>query len=192
MKYVFLFIAIVFSISKGFSQVEKKISIYYGANYFMPSNGYAHGVGLQKNIIKNRLGNINGEVSFLIGGPYSFNFFTGQEVGNLEAPYKVLHATVGANFETRLSKSEKNKLSFGILGGYSRYEIPVTIQNSQGNGGSVQGYFKPRNRPLIGASIRYIQKITINNFDFYLIPNYNVYKTSIFTSSAGILLSIEL
>lgn len=192
MKNIFLFIVIVFSISNAFSQIEKEISIYYGANYFMPSKGYAHNVGLQKNIIKNKFGNFNGEVSFLIGGPYSFNFFTTQEGRNLETPYKVLHATVGANFETRLSKSEKNKISFGISGGYSRYEIPVTIQNSKGNGGSIQGYFEPRDRLLIGVSIRYLQKISIDNFDFYLIPNYNVYKTSIFTSSAGILFAVQL
>ena len=192
MKYIFLVVIITLSTSKIFSQIEKEISIYYGSHYFMSSKGYAHGFGLQKNIFNNKFGNINGEISFLIGGPYSFNFYTTKAVGNLNNPYKVLHATVGSNFEIPLNQSKKNKISIGILGGYSRYEIPITTLTPKQNGASVKVFLEPRNRPLIGASIRYIQKITINNFDLYLIPNYNVYKTSIFTSAAGISLGVKL
>jgi hypothetical protein len=192
-KYLLITCFILFVQINSNAQNQKGVNIYYGAHYFMPSKGYAHGFGLHKNFFESKLGNINGEISFLVGGPYSFNFYTAPgKVSNLDSPYKILHATIGSNFEIPLTQSKKNKISIGIFGGYSRYEIPITTQIVQGNGGSVQVYLEPRNRLVLGTSLRYKHGFKINNLNFYIIPNYNIYRTSIFTHSASVLISIEL
>jgi hypothetical protein len=171
MKHSLLTLITILSVSSLFSQINNGINVYYGANYFMPSRGYAHSFGIEKGFFDCKYGNINGEVSFLIGGPYGFNFYSSNgKIENLDDPYKVLHATIGSNFEMPL-KSNKSKISIGISGGYSRYLISRATLTSQGNGGILRGYFELQNRLIIASSFRYKQHFKIGKLQGYLIPN---------------------
>jgi len=191
MKHSLLTLITILSVSNLFAQTNNGINIYYGANYFMPSRGYAHSFGIEKELFDCKYGNINGEISFLIGGPYGFNLYSSNgEAENLDNPYKVFHATLGSNFEMPL-KSTKNKISIGVSGGYSRYWISRATLTPIVNGGIVQGYFDLQNKLILASSLRYKQHFKIGKLQADLVPNYNIYRTSIFTHSAGVLLAIE-
>ena len=191
MKHSLLTLITILSVSNLFAQTNNGINIYYGANYFMPSRGYSHSFGIEKELFDCKYVNINGEISFLIGGPYGFNFYSSNgKVGNLNNPDKVLHATIGSNFEVPL-KLNKSKISIGISTGYSRYLISRTTLTVQGNVATVRGYFDLQNKLILASSFRYKQHFKIGKLQGYLVPNYNIYRTSIFTHSAGVLLAIE-
>jgi len=186
-NFIALFLAVLLS-SQLFAQSEKTINIYYGGHYFMPSNGYAHSIGFQKEILKKSFGTINGELSLLYGGPFWFTFFSDDTERKVKvSPYTIFHVAVGPNLEIPLRKKQR-KISLGLSSGYSRYEIPIVSQTLIGNGGSVQIFFQERQKLLLAGSLKYIHEIEIYNLNISVVPNYNFYRTSIITQSLGLLL----
>lgn len=191
MKNTFTLFVFILITTQVLSQNDRNVNLYYGGYYFMPSNGYAHNIGIQNKIVDKEFINISGELSLLYGGPYGFNIFTGEiENQNKVSPYKVFHLAIGPNLEIPLNM--KNKISFGLSAGFSYEEIPIVAQTQHGNGASVQVYLEPRNRLLLAGSIRYIHNFSFFNGRISIAPNYNFYKTSIYTQSAGVNLMFNL
>jgi len=192
-KYIFPFILLLISL-QIFGQSEKDyLRLYYGSSYFMPSNGYAHSIGLQKYLLGTNYGTLNGEISFLYGGPYGFNFYaTNRSVNTKISPYQAFNATLGVNFEFPLKPLSKNVFSVGLLGGYSRYLIAVSTQNIQGNIVSERGFFDPRNELVYGGTIRYLQWVSLSKLNVAIVPQYSYFKTSITTQSVGCLIIFML
>jgi len=187
---VFLIISLFYLTKITGQSFHENIVIYYGGNYFMPSKGYAHCIGVQKKISSSRFGDLNGEISILFGGPFSFTF-SDQGI-DIENPYKVFHATIGTNLEMNINSSKKCFISIGIHGGYSRYEIPVTVDNIPlGNGASIKGYFSVRKNGIFASTLRYYYWFEGKKLRVAIVPNYSFYLTSMKTSSLGVILQFK-
>lgn len=193
MKDIFIIFFTIFTTFQVNCQTSSKYALYYGGHYFNPSNGFAHSIGLQRDLTNTKIGSLEGEFSVFFGGPYSFDFQANNKgIESKVGPYKALHIIVGSNFKFPITTKENVQFSIGLCSGYGRYEIPVSVQNPKGNGASVQGYFEPRNNLLLGFTLRYIQKLEIGNLNFLIIPNFQLYKTSIYTNSLGVLIAFKM
>jgi len=207
MKNLILLILSIICTSQLFGQNSKNINVFYGAHYFMPVNGYAHGFGLQKDLLNTKFGTFNAELSALYGGTYrlnesdfhNVNLSVGDKSSNKSS--QILHLSLGSNLIIPLKKESKHKFSFGLSIGYSRYinlDIESILQED-GKFDNLPGITFPtsediyiietlrtvKSNLLCGSTIRYIHSCKINNFHFSIIPSYNIYKTATFAHSAG-------